>query len=336
MLNIDRLSRSFGGVAALDDLDLAVGDGEVVGLIGPNGSGKTTLFNVITGVHAADSGRVLLRGEDVTGATPARIIRRGVARTFQNLRIFRRMSVHDNVWVAQHSLPEVGHMGLLSTRSGAERARRAEVEHLLHAVGLADRRDALAGSLPLPDQRRLELARALARSPALLLLDEPAGGMTPAETAQMAELIRTFAVPGRTCIVIEHKLDLISALCRRLCVLNFGRKIADGVPGKRSCSNPTCSKPISGGIRSMLEVRDLHVSYGKVRAVQGVSLEVEEGEIVALIGANGAGKSTTMHAVCGIERPAAGQIRFYGTRYCPLAAAPDHAPRNRAGAGGTS
>ena len=230
MLTIDRLSRSFGGVAALDALDLAVGEGEVVGLIGPNGSGKTTLFNVITGVHAADSGGVLLRGEDIAGDTPARIIRRGVARTFQNLRIFHRMSVLDNVWVAQHSLPEVGLMGLLTPRSGAERARRAEVEHLLDAVGLADRRDALAGSLPLPDQRRLELARALARSPALLLLDEPAGGMTPAETAQMAALIRTFAVPGRTCIVIEHKLDLISALCQRLCVLNFGRKIADGVP----------------------------------------------------------------------------------------------------------
>ena len=230
MLTIDRLSRSFGGVAALDALDLAVGEGEVVGLIGPNGSGKTTLFNVITGVHAADSGSVLLHGEDIAGDTPARIVRRGVARTFQNLRIFRRMSVLDNVWVAQHSLPEVGLMGLLSTRSGAERARRAEVEHLLDAVGLADRRDVLAGSLPLPDQRRLELARALARSPSLLLLDEPAGGMTPAETAQMAALIREIAVPGRTCIVIEHKLDLISALCRRLCVLNFGRKIADGVP----------------------------------------------------------------------------------------------------------
>ena len=230
MLTIDRLSRSFGGVAALDALDLAVGEGEVVGLIGPNGSGKTTLFNVITGVHAADSGGVLLHGEDIAGDTPARIIRRGVARTFQNLRIFQRMSVLDNVWVAQHSLPEVGLMGLLTPRSGAERARRAQVEHLLDAVGLADRRDALAGSLPLPDQRRLELARALARSPSLLLLDEPAGGMTPAETAQMAALIRTFAVPGRSCIVIEHKLDLISALCQRLCVLNFGRKIADGVP----------------------------------------------------------------------------------------------------------
>ena len=232
MLRVESLSRSFGGVAALEELDLAVADGEVVGLIGPNGSGKTTLFNVITGVHQADTGRVLLRDADITRSTPARIVRQGIARTFQNLRIFQRMSVRENVWVAQHSLPDVGPMALLSNRSGAERARKAEIDRLLDAVGLADRRNVLAGSLPLPDQRRLELARALVRSPALLLLDEPAGGMTPAETAEMAALIRDFAVPGRTCIVIEHKLDLISTLCQRLCVLNFGRKIADGEPGR--------------------------------------------------------------------------------------------------------
>lgn len=230
MLRIESLSRSFGGVAALEALDLAVADGEVVGLIGPNGSGKTTLFNVITSVHAADSGRVVLRDEDITRSTPVRIVRHGIARTFQNLRIYKRMSVSDNVWVAQHSLPGVRPLELLSDRSAAERARRAEIDRLLDAVGLADRRDVLAGSLPLPEQRRLELARALVRSPALLLLDEPAGGMTPAETAEMAALIRDFALPGRTCIVIEHKLDLISALCQRLCVLNFGRKIADGAP----------------------------------------------------------------------------------------------------------
>ena len=232
MLRVEGLSRSFGGVAALEALDLAVTDGEVVGLIGPNGSGKTTLFNVITGVHQADTGRILLRDDDITRSTPAGIVRLGIARTFQNLRIFQRMSVRENVWVAQHSLPGVGPMALLSNRSAAERARKAEVDRLLDAVGLADRRNVLAGSLPLPDQRRLELARALVRSPALLLLDEPAGGMTPAETAEMAALIRDFAVPGRTCIVIEHKLDLISTLCQRLCVLNFGRKIADGEPGR--------------------------------------------------------------------------------------------------------
>ena len=232
MLRVEGLSRSFGGVAALEALDLAVADGEVVGLIGPNGSGKTTLFNVITGVHPAGTGRVLLRDEDITRRTPAEIVRLGIARTFQNLRIFQRMSVRENVWVAQHSLPGVGPLALLSNRSAAERTRTAEVDRLLDAVGLADRRNVLAGSLPLPDQRRLEVARALVRSPALLLLDEPAGGMTPAETAEMAALIRDFAVPGRTCIVIEHKLDLISTLCQRLCVLNFGRKIADGEPGR--------------------------------------------------------------------------------------------------------
>ena len=232
MLRVEGLSRFFGGVAALEALDLAVADGEVLGLIGPNGSGKTTLFNVITGVHAADAGRVVLHDEDITRSSPAGIVRLGIARTFQNLRIFQRMSVRDNVWVAQHSLPGVGPLGLLSNRSAAERERRAEIDALLDAVGLADRREALAGSLPLPDQRRLELARALVRSPALLLLDEPAGGMTPAETAEMAALIRDFAVPGRACIVIEHKLDLISEVCERLCVLNFGRKIADGAPGQ--------------------------------------------------------------------------------------------------------
>ena len=208
MLRIESLSRSFGGVAALEALDLAVADGEVVGLIGPNGSGKTTLFNVITGVHPPDAGRVLLRDEDITKSTPARIVRHGIARTFQNLRIYKRMSVRENVWAAQHSLPGVGPLELLSNRSASERTRREEVDRLLDAVGLADRRDVLAGSLPLPDQRRLELARALVRSPALLLLDEPAGGMTPAETAEIAALIRDFALAGRTCIVIEHKLDL--------------------------------------------------------------------------------------------------------------------------------
>ena len=249
MLRIEGLGLSFGGVAALEGLDLAVTDGEVVGLIGPNGSGKTTLFNAITGVHTADSGRVLLRDEDITRSTPAGIIRLGIARTFQNLRIFQRMSVRENVWSAQHSLPDVGPLALLSNRSSAERTRMAEVDRLLDAVSLADRRNVLAGSLPLPDQRRLELARALARSPTLLLLDEPAGGMTPAETAEMAALIRDFAVPGRTCIVIEHKLDLISEVCQRLCVLNFGRKIADGEPGQVLEQSQVLEAYLGGGAR---------------------------------------------------------------------------------------
>ena len=232
MLRVERLSRAFGGVVALAELDLLVAPGEVLGLIGPNGSGKTTLFNVVTGIYRADHGSIRLGGADITNLKPPAIVRRGVARTFQNLRIYRRMTVFDNVWVAQHSLPGVGLRELIVARPRAERARRAEVDRLLAATGLADRSDLLAGELPLPEQRRLELARALVRAPDLLLLDEPAGGMTPSETAAMAALIRDVAAPGRTCIVIEHKMDMLADLCTRMCVLNFGRKIAEGTPSE--------------------------------------------------------------------------------------------------------
>ena len=140
------------------------------------------------------------------------------------------MTVFENVWAAQHRRGDVAWRELLFAGRSAERARRAEVDYLLERTGLADRRGILAGGLPLPDRRRLELARALARSPRLLLLDEPAGGMTPAETEHMVGLIREVAIPGRTCIVIEHKIEMIRDLCDRVCVLDFGRKIADGPP----------------------------------------------------------------------------------------------------------
>ena len=230
MLDIERLVRKFGAVEALAGLDLSVGDGESVGLIGPNGSGKTTLFNVVTGVYPPTSGNVRLGGRDIGASKPDRIVNSGVARTFQNLRIFERLTVFENVWAAQHRRADVPMRELVFARRPAEHARREEVDGLLELAGLADRRDALAGGLPLPDQRRLELARALARRPRLLLLDEPAGGMTPAETEQMIRLIRDIAIPGRACIVIEHKMEMIRNLCDRVCVLDFGRKIAEGSP----------------------------------------------------------------------------------------------------------
>lgn len=230
MLRVEALSCRFGGLTALDGVDLAVAEGEVVGLIGPNGSGKTTLFNVVTGVYPPAAGRVWLGEQEITGLPPAQVIRRGLARTFQNLRLYARMSVFDNVWAAQHSLPEVAPRELILARGGAERERRAQVRHLLELTGLHGQAETLAGALPLPAQRRLELARVLVRDPAVLLLDEPAGGMTPAETEAMAVLIRDVAAPGRSCIVIEHKMDLIAGLCGRICVLNFGRKIAEGAP----------------------------------------------------------------------------------------------------------
>ncbi len=230
MLRVEGLSHHFGGVEALVELDLRVAEGDVVGLIGPNGSGKTTLLNVITGVYKPARGRIRFFDQEISGLEPHEIITLGIARTFQNLRIYRRMTVFDNVWVAQHSLPGVSPGELFLARPGKEDRRREEVERLLESVGLAERRDILAQNLTLQDQRRLELARALVRSPKLLLLDEPAGGMTPAETEAMAALIRDVALPGRACVIIEHKMDLIASLCRRICVLNFGRKIAEGRP----------------------------------------------------------------------------------------------------------
>ena len=230
MLDVKRLARKFGAVEALAGLDFSVREGESVGLIGPNGSGKTTLFNVVTGVYPATSGSVHLGGRDIGASKPDRIVNLGVARTFQNLRIFERLTVFENVWAAQHRRADVSLRELMFANRAAEQARREEIDGLLELAGLADRRDTLAGGLPLPDQRRLELARALARRPRLLLLDEPAGGMTPAETEQMVRLICDIAIPGRTCIVIEHKMELIRILCDRVCVLDFGRKIAEGSP----------------------------------------------------------------------------------------------------------
>ena len=228
MLRVEGLGHQFDGVEALAELDLGVAEHDVVGLIGPNGSGKTTLLNMITGVYKPTAGRIRFRDRTISGLSPHEIVALGIARTFQNLRIYDRMTVSDNIWVAQHSLLGLGELFL--SRADHSRRDREEVERLLELVGLAERRDELAQNLTLPDQRRLELARALVRSPDLLLLDEPAGGMTPVETENMAALIRDVALPGRTCVIIEHKMDFISALCGRICVLNFGRKIAEGRP----------------------------------------------------------------------------------------------------------
>jgi len=220
MLRIEGLMRRFGGLTALSEVDYTVeGDG-IFGLIGPNGSGKTTLFNVVTGLYPPSAGRIAFLGEDISRQSPHRIIAKGIARTFQTPRIYARMTVRENLLAARHTLPK-------SERNAAGMAR---VDALLEATGLAERRDELANSLPLPEQRRLELGRALARDPRLLLLDEPAGGMTPAETQEMARLIAEVAAPGRTCIVIEHKMDMIASLCARVCVLNFGARIAEGTP----------------------------------------------------------------------------------------------------------
>ena len=230
MLALEGIEKRFGSLAALAGIDLEVAAGEVVGIIGPNGSGKTTLLNTVTGVYPPSAGRISLHGVDVTGWRGNRIARLGVTRTFQNIRLFPTMTVFDNVWAAQHRQVSGGPLGLLRRRPARRSAESSRVEEVLEQVGLLRDREILARHLPLPARRRLEVARALVVDAGLVLLDEPAGGMTPAETADMARLIREVVAPGRTCVVIEHKMALIAGVCTRLCVLDFGRKIAEGLP----------------------------------------------------------------------------------------------------------
>ena len=230
MLELQAVSKAFGELQALHGIDLHLRRGTVSGLIGPNGSGKTTLVNIITGVYPPDSGRVLLDGKDVSRNSADQITRLGVSRSFQNIRIFNRMSVLENVIAALIGHDKPGLFALLGRVRGAGGVGVAAARRALETVGLLDQSNLSASELPLPLRRRLEIARALACDPKVLILDEPAGGMTPAETARVSELIRSRIAPGRTCVVIEHKMDLISHVCEHLCVLNHGEKIAEGDP----------------------------------------------------------------------------------------------------------
>ncbi|MDE2791870.1 MAG: ATP-binding cassette domain-containing protein [Paracoccaceae bacterium] len=230
MLNLVSVEKRFGELHALSEITISFGPNETVGLIGPNGSGKSTLVNVVTATYGPDAGQILFRGTDITSHEAHRISRLGIARTFQNLRLFQRMTVIGNVEAAQYGMP--GNVFFRFRPDDRRNARnfRQKAEWALEQVGLQDVRNRLASSLPLPQLRRLEIARILARDPELVFLDEPAGGMTPTESEDMARLIADCVAPNRTCIVIEHKMDLIAHVCARVCVLNAGQLIADGDP----------------------------------------------------------------------------------------------------------
>ncbi|MGH7326035.1 MAG: ABC transporter ATP-binding protein [Candidatus Rokuibacteriota bacterium] len=227
ILAVDRVSRHFGGLRALHEVSFVVPPGSIFALIGPNGSGKTTLFNVITGVLAPTSGSVVFKGRPIAGARTHEIVRLGIGRTFQNIRLFSRMSVFHNVWVATPG----------GRRGDGTRSPRARVLELLELIGLAGKADALVGNLNFAEQRRLEMARALATDPALLLLDEPAAGMSGAELARLMEDIRGVRKRGTTIFLIEHTMDLLMGVAERIAVLNFGEKIAEGTPAEIQ-SNP--------------------------------------------------------------------------------------------------
>jgi branched-chain amino acid transport system permease protein len=230
VLAIDAITMKFGANIALENLSFEVARGQAVGLIGPNGAGKTTLFNILTGVIEPSAGSIRFQGHEIVGRATHDIVQLGLARTFQNLRLFKRLTVFDNVWSAQHRLPGIPAWRVVGHDRTLEAARRDRVYELLELTGLLDQADVLAKNLPLGESRKLELARALAREPKLLLLDEPTGGMVPQETDDMKRLLERVLASGKTLVLIEHKMDLVMELCDHIVVLNFGEMICEGPP----------------------------------------------------------------------------------------------------------
>jgi branched-chain amino acid transport system ATP-binding protein len=223
----------FGGVVALNSVSLRVLKGEIFGIIGPNGAGKTTIFNCITGVFEPSGGAIRLEGRDLVGKPPHVITRAGIGRTFQNIRLFPNMSALDNVVVgtdAQHRTSVPGALLGLPRHRREEREGRLEAARLLGIMGIERRAGEAARNLAYGDQRRLEICRAMATSPRVLLLDEPAAGMNPSEKHGLVKLVRDIRDMGLTIVLIEHDMGLVMNLCDRIAVLDFGEKIAEGVP----------------------------------------------------------------------------------------------------------
>jgi ABC-type branched-subunit amino acid transport system ATPase component len=349
LLRLDKVQRHFGGVRAVDGVSLEVEQGSIQGLIGPNGAGKTTLVNVITGYVPFQSGHAWLQADEVTGLPAHRIAALGVSRTFQNIRLFKDLTALENVVVGMHTRRRddtLAQLGTLPMFRRDQRGRLDEARRLMETVGLAakDIGGRAAGTLPYGDQRRLEIARALALRPRLLILDEPAAGMNPSEKHGIRELIERLNQDGLTILLIDHDMRLVMGVCQRVAVLDFGRKIAEGTPDEVSTDasvikaylgtrgdKEVASAPGAAAVgeaeeeleaagggsaaepqQAILEVKDLTVSYGAVTAVRGASLRVAAGEVVALIGANGAGKSTILNTLSGLIRPDSGSAVFDG------------------------
>lgn len=234
LLEVKHLGISFGGLRAVDDFNVSIKAGQLYGLIGPNGAGKTTIFNLLTGVYKPTNGSIILDGEDMAGKKPAQINKSGIARTFQNIRLFKKMTVLDNVKTGLHN--EITYpitTGLLRIPSFFQKEKQMDEEamELLAVFGLDKEADYLASNLPYGKQRKLEIARALATNPKLLLLDEPAAGMNPNETAELMDTIRLIRDKFNiTILLIEHDMKLVAGICEEITVLNFGTELTHGTP----------------------------------------------------------------------------------------------------------
>ena len=343
LLEIEDLCVHFGGLKAVDGVSLRVAEGQIVALIGPNGAGKTTLFNAVSRLQKLTAGPIRFAGVDVTKKSAADTARLGMARTFQNLRIYPNMNVLENVLVGCHRYERTGlwagGFGLPHQRREEQRSRERAMKALM-VVGLEGAASAPAAGLPYGSQRLVEIARALASGPRLLLLDEPAAGMNASERAHLVEQIKRIRESGVTVLLVEHDIELVMGISEQLHVLDYGRLIAEGRPetvrkdpavieaylgvkleGRhdlcltRDLTSDGCPEP-----EDLLVGENLATSYGSIQALHGVSFAVPRGEVVAVLGANGAGKTTLLHTISGLLRPNRGCVFYDGldiTRMAP-------------------
>ncbi|NDV86528.1 ATP-binding cassette domain-containing protein [Aurantimonas aggregata] len=321
-LVVTDLSITFGGVKAVQDLSFRAEPGAVTSIIGPNGAGKTTVLNLITGYYQPQSGTVRLGDRNLAGSAAHRVARAGIARSYQTTQLFEQLSVLDNLMIAMvggKARPRDAFRRLESN----ERARRAEA--LLAFVGYRGTLQTPAGALAHIDKRLVEIARALAFAPEVLLLDEPAAGLGEDDSAQLAGLIRRIAEGGMSVVLIEHDMTLVMGVSDHILVLDAGRKIAEGTPaairedpvvlkaylGDNEIALRSRAAPKDAG-PSVLAVTGLTASYGASEVLRGIDIAVSQGELVAVLGANGAGKSTLMRALAGLHRPVGGSVSFAG------------------------
>ncbi len=343
LLQVDGVSKSYGGVRALSTCHLALERGQIHGLIGPNGSGKTTLFNVITGYERIQQGEVHFAGTKITNAPPDRVFGLGVGRTFQLTRIFARLTVLENMLVATQRKEGWLRSLLRIAGSAAERRRATE---LLEFVGIARLAHDPAGTLSYGQRKLLELASLLVADPDVLLLDEPAGGVNPTLIGHLADRIKELNDAGKTFLVVEHNMEFVMNLCHHVTVLSQGTALVSGPP-EQVRSDPAVldaylggeddqetqrelgeelahhrpahvkatvvePPPKLGGAEPLLRIEDVSAGYGGGDILKRVSLEVPEGAVTCIVGPNGAGKSTLLATVSGLLRPREGQIRFRG------------------------